>query len=142
MPCPAGELATLLGELRTMHTHPEVRMMIQDLTPNNLLVDDSRPDGAMRLLLADPAMAQPIKLLKDVYRCAPLVPEPDCLNRFGGGAGASGCTHRASGSSVRLVELIAQPSLFPPVALPSILQHARPVRHLGVGTHVSAALRL
>ena len=51
-----------------MHTHPEVRMMIQDLTPSNLLVDDSAPGGGMRLLLADPAMAQPIQLLKDVYR--------------------------------------------------------------------------
>jgi hypothetical protein len=94
MPCPAGELATLLGELRTMHTHPEVRMMIQDLTPNNLLVDDSRPDGAMRLLLADPAMAQPIKLLKDVYRCAAPVPEPDCYCLVVVQAPADGCTLR------------------------------------------------
>ena len=37
-------------------------LMIQDLTPANLLVDDG-PEG-MRLLFSDPAMAQPIKLLR------------------------------------------------------------------------------
>ena len=67
-PSPAGELSTLLGELHKMHTKPDVQMMIQDLTPNNLLVDDSAPDGGMRLLLADPAMAQPIGLLRDIYK--------------------------------------------------------------------------
>jgi hypothetical protein len=51
-----------------MHTKPDVQMMIQDLTPNNLLVDDGAPDGGMRLLLADPAMAQPIGLLQDIYK--------------------------------------------------------------------------
>jgi hypothetical protein len=51
-----------------MHTHPEVQLMIQDVTPNNLLVDDSAPDGSMRLLLADPAMAQPIGLLQDIKK--------------------------------------------------------------------------
>ena len=65
---PAGELATLLGELHKMHTKPNLQMMIQDLTPNNLLVDDSDPGGGMRLLLADPAMAQPIGLLQDIYK--------------------------------------------------------------------------
>jgi hypothetical protein len=51
-----------------MHTKPDVQMMIEDLTPNNLLVDDSGPGGGMRLLLADPAMAQPIGLLQDIYK--------------------------------------------------------------------------
>ncbi len=41
-------------------------MMIQDLTPGNLLVDDG-PNG-IRVLLADPAMAQPIELLRDRSR--------------------------------------------------------------------------
>ena len=66
--CPAGELATLLGELHKMHTKPDVQMMIQDLTPNNLLVDDSAPDGGMRLLLADPAMARSVGLLQDINK--------------------------------------------------------------------------
>ena len=64
----AGELSTLLGELHKMHTKPNLQMMIQDLTPNNLLVDDSDPGGGMRLLLADPALAQPIGLLQDVFK--------------------------------------------------------------------------
>jgi hypothetical protein len=51
-----------------MHTKEGVQMMIQDLTPNNLLVDDSAPDGSMRLLLADPALAQPIGLLQDTFK--------------------------------------------------------------------------
>ncbi|PRW58723.1 hypothetical protein C2E21_3267 [Chlorella sorokiniana] len=59
----SAEYATMLGELHNIHTKPAMGMMIQDLTPGNLLVDDT-PDG-MRLLLADPAMAQPIKLLQD-----------------------------------------------------------------------------
>ena len=65
---PAGELAALLGELHKMHTKPNLQMMIQDLTPNNMLVDDSDPGGGMRLLLADPALAQPIGLLQDVFK--------------------------------------------------------------------------
>ena len=64
----AGEPSTLLGEPHKMHTKPDVQMMIQDLTPNNLLVDDDTPSGGMRLLLADPAMAQPIGLLQDIYK--------------------------------------------------------------------------
>ena len=51
-----------------MHTKPNLQMMIQDLTPNNMLVDDSDPGGGMRLLLADPALAQPIGLLQDVFK--------------------------------------------------------------------------
>lgn len=39
--------------------------MIQDLTPNNLLVDDEyQGEGGMRLLLADPSMAMPIAELR------------------------------------------------------------------------------
>ena len=58
----------LLGELHKMHTKEGVQLMIQDLTPNNLLVDDSVGGGGMRLLLADPAMAQPIGLLQHIYK--------------------------------------------------------------------------
>jgi hypothetical protein len=59
-----GELSVMLGELHKIHTTKGVEMMIQDLTPGNILVDDSPADGSMRLLLADPAMAQPIKQLQ------------------------------------------------------------------------------
>ncbi|PRW58085.1 serine threonine- kinase ATG1 [Chlorella sorokiniana] len=62
----SAEYAAMLRELHNIHTKPAVRMMIQDLTPGNLLVEDT-PDG-MRLLLADPAMAQPIKLLQEKGR--------------------------------------------------------------------------
>ena len=41
-------------------------MMIQDLTPGNLLVDDGAQ--GIRLLLADPAMAAPIELLQEKGR--------------------------------------------------------------------------
>ncbi|PRW56479.1 putative serine threonine- kinase GCN2 isoform X1 [Chlorella sorokiniana] len=66
MPFIAGEMATLLGELRKIHD-PEngEGLMIQDLTPGNLLVDDEYVGGGgMRLLLADPGMAAKIELLK------------------------------------------------------------------------------
>lgn len=65
-PC-ADELATLLAELRKIHM-PPLAMMLQDLTASNLLVDDCAPGGGMRLLFADPAMAQPIRTLKDAAR--------------------------------------------------------------------------
>lgn len=42
--------------------------MIQDLTAKNLLVDDCGPGGGMRLVFADPAMAQPIAQLRDPNR--------------------------------------------------------------------------
>lgn len=45
--------------------------MIQDLTAKNLLVDDGAPGGGMRLMFADPAMAQPIPLLADPMRWVP-----------------------------------------------------------------------
>lgn len=54
----SSELATMLGELHKMHTTPGVEMMTQDLTLNNLVVDDS--GGGLRLLLIDPAMARNI----------------------------------------------------------------------------------
>lgn len=48
-----------------------VELMIQDLTPSNLLVDDEYTGGSgMRLLLADPGMAKPISRLTSGARCA------------------------------------------------------------------------
>ncbi|KAL4444011.1 hypothetical protein ABPG75_011748 [Micractinium tetrahymenae] len=58
----SSEYSTLLGELRRLHTTPGLRLMLQDLTTNNLLVDDSGKE--MRLLFADPAMALPIRVLE------------------------------------------------------------------------------
>ena len=52
----------MLGQLHKIHTTKGVELMIQDLTAGNILVDDSPGHGSMRLLLADPAMAQPIVL--------------------------------------------------------------------------------
>lgn len=75
-------LVCLCGQLEASCTLPHtpslarpaaVRMMIQDLTPANLLVDDG-PEG-IRLLLADPAMAQPIELLQEKGRWV-----ADCLS--------------------------------------------------------------
>lgn len=58
----SSEYSTLLGELRRFHTTPGLRLQLQDLTANNLLVDDSGQE--MRLLFADPAMALPISVLQ------------------------------------------------------------------------------
>lgn len=52
-----------------MHDKPMV--MLQDITPGNLLVDDTSGDGGLRLLFSDPGMAAPIQLLSDPKRCAP-----------------------------------------------------------------------
>lgn len=60
----SSEYATLLSELRGIHTTPGVQLMLQDLTANNVLVDDDAPGGGIRLLLSDPAMALRISTLR------------------------------------------------------------------------------
>jgi hypothetical protein len=66
----AAEMSTLLGELRKIHCTEGVELMLQDLTAHNLLVDDTKPGGGMRLLFADPALAMPMTLLQDMARWA------------------------------------------------------------------------
>lgn len=58
----SSELWVLLGELHKMHTTPGCQLMLQDLTPNNLLVDDN--GSTMRMLFCDPAQALPVGVLK------------------------------------------------------------------------------
>lgn len=62
LPTLSSEYSTLLGELYRYHTTPGLRLQLQDLTANNLLVDDS--GKGMRLLFSDPAMALPTSVLQ------------------------------------------------------------------------------
>jgi len=58
--------ARLPGHCQPAHTNLLLSTLptsLQDLTPNNLLVD-STPEGTPRLLFSDPALALPIALLE------------------------------------------------------------------------------
>lgn len=115
--------------------------MIQDLTPGNLLVDDEYPSGTggMRLLLSDPAMAQPISQLKGGDRCAWVLWRP-LLHRWqhAGPAGRQGQLHcmynasvvaQTSASAACLIWLRSSATH----ALPQHVQRLLPHGHLTVG---------